>query len=72
VIEDYKQRKRDHLVRLFQDANYRDPEELADEVFLLFEGARISIQCGGRGPASRVVKMLRDLLATAPRVSEGP
>jgi len=67
VIEDYKHRKRDNLVRLFEDAAYADPADLADEVFLLFEGARISIQCGGRGPASRVVKMLRDLLAKAPR-----
>jgi AcrR family transcriptional regulator len=67
VIESYKQRKRTHLVGLFKGANYREPEALADEVFLLFEGARISIQCGGKGPASRVVRMLRDLLATAPR-----
>jgi AcrR family transcriptional regulator len=67
VIEDYKQRKRDNLVRLFEAALYSDPERLADEVFLLFEGARISIQCGGRGPALRVVRMLRDLLARAPR-----
>lgn len=67
IIEDYKQRKRENLVRLFSDARYRDPETLADEVFLLFEGARISIQCGGQGPASRVVKMLRDLLDRAPR-----
>ena len=68
VIEEYKQRKRDHLVKLFQASLYKDPERLADEVFLLFEGARISIQCGGRGPALRVVQMLRDLLARAPRV----
>lgn len=67
VIEDYKRRKREHLVRLFADSRYRNPELLADEVFLLFEGARISIQCGGRGPALRVVEMLRDLLAGAPR-----
>jgi AcrR family transcriptional regulator len=67
VIEEYKQRKRDTLVRLFEEARYSDPERLADELFLLFEGARISIQCGGRGPASRVVRMLRDLLANAPR-----
>nr|WP_295556821.1 TetR/AcrR family transcriptional regulator [uncultured Hyphomicrobium sp.] len=67
VIEAYKQRKREHLVKLFADSHYRDPELLADEVFLLFEGARISIQCGGRGPALRVVKMLRDLLARAAR-----
>jgi AcrR family transcriptional regulator len=68
VIEEYKQRKRDHLVTLFEAARYRFPERLADEVFLLFEGARISIQCGGAGPASRVVRMLRDLLANAPRI----
>jgi|SRR6478672_803770 AcrR family transcriptional regulator len=67
VIEDYKQRKREHLVRLFTAIRYRDPETLADEVFLLFEGARVSIQCGGKGPASRLVRMLRDLLAAAPR-----
>jgi AcrR family transcriptional regulator len=68
VIEDYKQRKRENLVRLFDDAHYREPESLADEVFLLIEGARISIQCGGQGPASRVVKMLRELLDRAPRL----
>jgi hypothetical protein len=50
-------------VKLFKAARYREPELLADEVFLLFEGARISIQCGGKGPASRVVGMLRSLLA---------
>lgn len=67
VIEAYKARKRDHLVKLFKAANYKKPEMLADEVFLLFEGARISIQCGGKQMALRVVKMLRDLLTYAPR-----
>ena len=33
----------------------------------LFEGARISIQCGGEGPASRAVRMLRGVLAAGPR-----
>lgn len=67
VIEAYKARKREQLVKLFKAAHYRKPDVLADEVFLLFEGARISIQCGGKGPAMRVVKMLRDLLANAAR-----
>lgn len=67
VIENYKQRKREKLVKLFEDARYHDPKLLADELFLLFEGARISIQCGGKGPALQVVTMLRKLLATAPR-----
>jgi AcrR family transcriptional regulator len=70
VIEDYKERKRERLVGLFRDARYADPDRLADEVFLLFEGARISVQCAGRaGPASRVVGMLRSLLASAPRLA---
>jgi AcrR family transcriptional regulator len=67
LIESYKRRKRRQLEKLFKDACYRDPQLLADEVFLLFEGARINIQCGKRGPASRVVQMLRNLLASAPR-----
>lgn len=71
VIEAYKARKRDQLVKLFKAAHYKKPEMLADEVFLLFEGARISIQCGGKQMALRVVKMLRDLLANAPRKPAG-
>ena len=67
VIETYKERKRNNLVALFESARYRDPERLADEVFLLFEGARISIQCGSKGPALRVTGMLRQLLASSPR-----
>jgi AcrR family transcriptional regulator len=67
LIEGYKRRKRANLVKLFKAARYRDPEVLADEVFLLFEGARINIQCGKKGPATRLVQMLRNLLALSPR-----
>jgi AcrR family transcriptional regulator len=70
IIDDYKTRKRNRLVALFREAGYDEPDQLADEVFLLFEGARISIQCcsGPSGPATRVVRMLRSLLAQhAPR-----
>lgn len=65
IIDDYKTRKRNRLVALFRDAGYDEPDQLADEVFLLFEGARISIQCcsGPSGPASRLVGMLRSLMA---------
>ncbi|MFA5901005.1 MAG: TetR/AcrR family transcriptional regulator [Hyphomicrobium sp.] len=63
IIDDYKTRKRDRLVGLFRQAGYEEPDQLADEVFLLFEGARISIQCCSNGPAVRVVRMLRSLLA---------
>lgn len=67
VIESYKKRQREKLVALFSAVGFQDPSYLADEIFLIFEGARISKQYGGRGPASRVSKMLRDLLAAATR-----
>jgi AcrR family transcriptional regulator len=65
IIEDYKTRKRERLVGLFRGAGYAEPERLADEVFLLFEGARVSIQCygGQRGPATRLMEMLRSLVS---------
>jgi AcrR family transcriptional regulator len=69
IIEDYKNRKRERLIAMFRDVGYADPESLADEVFLLFEGARISLQCCAMpGPASRLVAMLRSLLARHPRM----
>lgn len=67
IIEQYKQQKRFRLVELFRKAQYAHPQAVADEVFLLFEGARVSIQIGGRETAARLVKMLRDVLARAPR-----
>lgn len=69
IIDDYKTRKREHLVGLFSAAGYEDPNRLADEVFLLFEGARINIQCcaGPSGPASRLAATLRALIAGHPR-----
>lgn len=65
IIDDYKKRKRERLIDLFQRAGYINPDLMADEVFLLFEGARISRQCYSApdGPAGRLVEMLRALLA---------
>ncbi len=63
IIDDYKTRKRNRLVGLLKDAGYSEPDQLADEAFLIFEGARISIQCCSNGPALRVVKMLRSMIS---------
>jgi AcrR family transcriptional regulator len=63
VIEDFKKGHRLRLVKLFVDAQLRDPEGLADEVFLLIEGARMNIQSLGiEGPASRLVRMIEALI----------
>ena len=55
------------------DAKLADPERLADEVFLLCEGARITAQSvGSEGLSSRLTGMLEALVADhARRDKEG-
>jgi AcrR family transcriptional regulator len=68
VIEEYKTRQREQLSRLCGAAAFADPERLADEIFLLMEGARVSMQSVGCcGPAGRVQERIGTLLKSAPR-----
>jgi AcrR family transcriptional regulator len=63
VIEAHKRSARDRLMTLFRAAGLIEPESLADEVFLLIEGARINMQSlGSEGPASRLVRMIEALI----------
>ncbi|MES1152881.1 MAG: TetR/AcrR family transcriptional regulator [Dongia sp.] len=63
VIESFKRGTRERLVTLFRAAGLLEPEGLADEVFLLIEGARINMQSlGSDGPASRLVRMIEALI----------
>jgi AcrR family transcriptional regulator len=65
VIEEFKRSHRERLVQLFRAAGLSGPENLADEIFLLVEGARINIQSVGTdGPGSRLVRMIEALLAS--------
>jgi AcrR family transcriptional regulator len=64
VIEEFKRRHRDLIIELCRKAGLRDPELLADELFLLCEGARVTIQSlGPRGPAKRLAEMFQMLVA---------
>jgi AcrR family transcriptional regulator len=68
VIEDYKSAVRSRLVRLAQTAGLREPEMLADELFLLLEGARVSAQSGGTdGLGTRLARMGENLMAAHAR-----
>ena len=65
VIEEFKIEQRERLIALCGAANLAEPEMLADELFLLLEGARVSAQSVGRqGPASRFVRMGEALIAS--------
>ena len=64
VIEQFKIAQRDRLIALCGATGIAEPEMLADELFLLLEGARVSAQSvGPRGPASRFVRMGEALIA---------
>jgi AcrR family transcriptional regulator len=64
VIEQFKAAQRDRLIALCGETGADEPELLADELFLLLEGARVSAQSvGPNGPASRLVRMGEALIA---------
>jgi AcrR family transcriptional regulator len=64
VIETCKSRGHERIVELCRKAGLRDPELLADELFLLGEGARLSVQSlGPNGPARRLADMFQTLVA---------
>jgi AcrR family transcriptional regulator len=72
VIETYKRDQRDHLARLAITAGLAEPEMLADELFLLLEGAYVTAQSmGGRRLGERVIRMgeamIKAHLAMAPQ-----
>jgi AcrR family transcriptional regulator len=68
VVEAHKRRQRERLVALVRAAGYARPERLADELFLLVEGARMSLQSVGReGPGSRLFAFAEELLDSAPK-----
>src|SRR5258708_28228670 len=65
VIEEHKGRHRERIIALCGELGLSDPQLLADELFLLCEGARVSVQSVGReGPAKRLVDMLQGLVAS--------
>jgi len=64
VVEEHKLRHRERLVALSRAVGLDDPDLVADEIFLLCEGARVSLQSvGPDGPASRLVEMLQAVIS---------
>ena len=68
VVEAHKRKQCDRLVALVREAGYVKPERLAEEIFLLVEGARVSLQSVGReGPGRRLYALACELLDSAPK-----
>jgi AcrR family transcriptional regulator len=65
VIEEFKMRQRDRLTGLCKAAGASQPELLADTLFLLIEGARVSRRSvGAKGPSANLVRTSRGVIAS--------
>ena len=64
VIEGFKKGQRQRLIELCVAAGLSEPETLADELFLLLEGTRVTAQCLGRdGLDARLLRMGEAMIA---------
>jgi AcrR family transcriptional regulator len=65
VIEDFKMRQRDRLTNLCKAAGAAQPDLLADTLFLLIEGARVSRRSvGAKGPSANLLSTSRGVIAS--------
>src|ERR1700748_1757757 len=65
VIEDFKMRLRDHLTNLCKAAGAAQPDLLADTLFLLIEGARVSRRSvGAKGPSANLLRTSRGVIVS--------
>jgi AcrR family transcriptional regulator len=64
VIEEFKVAQRERLIGLCQAAGLSEPDMLADELYLLLEGARVTAQSvGADGLGARLVRMGKAMIA---------
>jgi AcrR family transcriptional regulator len=71
VVDTFKRMQRDRLVELCRSAGARQAEQLADSLWLLLEGARVSRQSvGPEGPSARFVEIAEAVIGTFIREPE--
>jgi AcrR family transcriptional regulator len=64
VVEEFKIAQRDRLIDLCQAAGLAEPDMLADELYLLLEGARVTSQSvGADGLGARLMRMGEAMIA---------
>jgi AcrR family transcriptional regulator len=73
VIEESKKEHCAALINLCRDAGIIEPERLADELFLLFEGACVDVQISGPdGPGANFARVAHALIDLHPRNATSP
>jgi AcrR family transcriptional regulator len=64
VVEEFKLGQRNHLAQLCKSSGLKDPELLAEELYMLLEGARVTAQSIGReGLGARLTRMGEAMIA---------
>lgn len=72
LVEECKKKHRDRLATVCKNAGLDQPELVADTLWLLLEGARLSRQSvGAEGPSARFVRMAEGIIASFGRRSAG-
>ena len=63
VIQEHKRKQRKLIALFCWKLGIEDPDEIADQVLLLIEGACVSLQISGPdGPGSRLLSLIENLL----------
>jgi AcrR family transcriptional regulator len=72
VVRQHKSAAKQRLANLCRDAGLSDPEALADEFFLLCEGARVAAQSlGSDAPLNRLPMLFKELVEEHTQPSPG-
>ena len=62
ICKEYKRLMREYMISLADEAGAVDPEGLADEIFLLYEGATVTAQVNNDASAADVAKRAAEAL----------
>ena len=72
VVEAFKREQRDRVTRLCEAAGLAEPKLAADQLFLVFEGARVSIQSlGAEGLDLHLARLAQAIIAAHDRRRSG-
>jgi AcrR family transcriptional regulator len=64
LLRAYWQRERSQIAKLCQQAGCREPDKLADKLFMLLEGARVGAEClGPDGPGAQLTAAASTLIS---------
>jgi AcrR family transcriptional regulator len=65
LIDEHRQTEHEHIVTLCKQAGFKDPDLVADQFYLLLEGAKSCVMCMGLKRVGEHLKQLVDTMVAA-------